>query len=111
MPGLTAALAHYRLAAIHPFIDGNGRTARLVMNLVLMRAGYPPAVIEGINRRQYYFVLEQADAGKPAPLVNFVGSAVEQSQNLYLEACNPVASPPAPGDEWISLREAASGTP
>jgi len=35
-----AALAHHRLAEIHPFIDGNGRTARLVMNLILMRAGY-----------------------------------------------------------------------
>ncbi len=49
-----AALAHHRLVAIHPFIDGNGRTARLVMNLILMRAGYPPTVIQRINRRQYY---------------------------------------------------------
>src|SRR6185436_8783806 len=40
-----AALAHHQITAIHPFIDGNGRTARLVMNLLLFRAGYPPAVI------------------------------------------------------------------
>ena len=110
-PVETAALAHHRLAAIHPFIDGNGRTARLVMNLVLMRAGYPPTVIERINRRQYYRVLEQADAGKPAPLVNFVGRAVERSLNLYLEACLPVIAPPAPGDLWIPLRDAAEDTP
>ena len=110
-PVETASLAHHRLAAIHPFIDGNGRTARLVMNLVLMRAGYPPTVIERINRRKYYRVLEQADAGKPAPLVNFVGRAVERSLNLYLEAGMPAAVPPAPADEWIPLREAASGTP
>ncbi len=106
-----AALAHHRLVAIHPFIDGNGRTARLVMNLILMRAGYPPTVIQRINRRQYYRVLDQADAGKPATLVNFVGRAVERSLNLYLEACMPVNAAPSPEAEWIPLREAAEGTP
>ncbi len=106
-----AALAHHRLAAIHPFIDGNGRTARLVMNLLLMRAAYPPAIILHENRRQYYRVLAQADAGKAAPLVNFVGRALERSLNLYLEACTPRFSPPEPGDEWVPLAEAALGTP
>jgi len=51
-----AALAHHRLTAIHPFIDGNGRAARLVMNLLLMRADYPPTIILRINRRQSYFM-------------------------------------------------------
>ena len=110
-PVALAAQAHHRLVAIHPFIDGNGRTARLVMNLILMRAGYPPTVIQRINRRQYYRVLEMADTGKPAALVNFVGRAVERSLNLYLEACTPVTAPPRPEDEWIPLREAAEGTP
>jgi Fic family protein len=105
-----AALAHHRLVAIHPFIDGNGRTARLVMNLILMRAGYPPTVIQRINRRQYYRVLSQADTGKPAALVNFVGRAVERSLNLYLEACMLVRSAPSPEVEWIPLREAVEGT-
>jgi Fic family protein len=106
-----AALAHHRLVAIHPFIDGNGRTSRLIMNLILMRAGYPPTVIQRINRRQYYRVLDRADAGKPAALVNFVGRAVERSLNLYLEACTPLTAPPKLEDEWIPLREAAEGTP
>lgn len=106
-----AALAHHRLVAIHPFIDGNGRTARLVMNLILLRAGYPPTVIQRINRLQYYRVLDQADSGKPAGLVNFVGRAVERSLNLYLEASMPVITAPEPEDEWIPLREAAVGTP
>lgn len=106
-----AVLAHHRLVVIHPFIDGNGRTARLLMNLILMRAGYPPTVIQRINRRQYYRVLDQAGAGKPAALVNFVGRAVERSLNLYLEACTPVITAPGPKDEWIPLREATEGTP
>jgi Fic family protein len=106
-----AALAHHRLVAIHPFIDGNGRTARLIMNLILMRAGYPPTVIQRINRLQYYRVLDQADDAKPAALVNFVGRAVERSLTLYLEACTPVIVIPRPEDEWIPLREAVEGTP
>jgi hypothetical protein len=68
-------------------------------------------VIQRINRRQYYRVLDQADAGKPAALVNFVGRAVEHSLNLYLEACTPVTTLPTSAEEWIPLREAVEGTP
>jgi Fic family protein len=110
-PILRGALAHHRLVAIHPFIDGNGRTARLVMNLLLMRDGYPPAVIEAASRRQYYRTLARADAGDETPLVNFVGRAVERSLTLYLEACTPRTVPPAVEDEWVPLRDAAQGTP
>lgn len=106
-----AALAHHKLVAIHPFIDGNGRTARLIMNLVLMRAGYPPAIIARVNRQQYYRVLAQADGGKTGPLVNFVARAVERSLTLTLEACTPQTAPPPPEDEWIPLREAAELVP
>jgi Fic family protein len=105
-----AALAHHRLVAIHPFIDGNGRTARLVMNLVLMRAGYPPAVIQRGNRRQYYNVLARADRGQDGPLVDFVARAVERSLNIYLDAGTSVSAPPADEDTWIPLREATAGT-
>jgi Fic family protein len=106
-----AALAHHRLVAIHPFIDGNGRTARLVMNLILFRKGYPPTVILRSNRQQYYRVLMQADAGRLEPLANFVGQAVERSLALYLEACTPHTTPTPANQEWISLAEAAKGTP
>jgi Fic family protein len=106
-----AALAHHKLVAIHPFLDGNGRTARLIMNLVLLRAGYPPAIIARVNRRQYYRVLAQADSGQAAPLVNFVGRAVERSLTLYLEAGTPQTAPPAAEDEWIPLRQAAELMP
>lgn len=106
-----AALAHHRLVAIHPFLDGNGRTGRLVMNVLLMRDGYPPTIILHANRAQYYRVLAQADAGNVAPLVNFVGRAVERSLSVYLETLTPRSGPPPAEDEWISLRQAAEGTP
>jgi Fic family protein len=102
-----AALAHHRLVAIHPFIDGNGRAARLVMNLLLMRDGYPPTIILRVNRSQYYRLLAQAIAGDEVPLVNLVGRAVERSLTRYLEACTPLTAPRPPEDEWIPLREAA----
>lgn len=110
-PVVGAAIAHHRLVAIHPFLDGNGRTARLVMNLLLMREGFPPTVIMKANRRQYYRVLAQADYGDDVPLVNFVGRAVERSLIVYLEACTPRMEPRAPNETWIPLREAALGTP
>lgn len=106
-----AALAHHRLTEIHPFIDGNGRTARLVMNLILFRHGYPPAIILRVNRKQYYGVLMQADSGKTEPLVNFVGRAVERSLTLYLEASTPKMKRPLPDEQWIPLAKAAAGSP
>lgn len=110
-PVVLAAQAHHKLVAIHPFIDGNGRTARLVMNLVLFRYGYPPTVLLQANRRQYYQVLMQADTGRSEPLANFVGKAVERSLTLYLEACTQQTAAPAPEQLWISLAKAAEDTP
>jgi Fic family protein len=110
-PVICAALAHHKLVAIHPFIDGNGRTARLVMNLLLFRSGYPPTVLLQANRRGYYRALMQADAGQATPLANLVGRAVERSLNLYLEACTPQTERAAPEDEWVPLAQAAEDTP
>jgi Fic family protein len=110
-PIVLAAQAHHKLVAIHPFVDGNGRTARLLMNLVLFRHGYPPTVLLKVNRRQYYQVLMKADLGTLEPLENFVGKAVERSLTLYLEACLPQVAVPEPEQNWISLAQAAEGTP
>ncbi len=60
---LTAFTAHRRLVEIHPFNDGNGRTARLLMNLVLIRGGYPPVAVRPEDRPAYIASLQQAQAG------------------------------------------------
>ena len=62
-PVLMAAHAHYRLVAVHPFADGNGRTARLLMNLLLIRSGFPPALLPVTDRAYYYAALEVANGG------------------------------------------------
>lgn len=59
-----AFTAHRRLVAIHPFNDGNGRTARLLMNLILMRAGYPPVAVRPEDRLEYTRSLQQDQAGE-----------------------------------------------
>lgn len=105
-----SAQAHHRLVNIHPFVDGNGRTARLIMNLLLIKEGYPPAVIERVHRKQYYRVLAQADEGELAPLVNFVGRSVERSLTITLEASVPRLAPLSDEETWIPLREAAVGS-
>jgi Fic family protein len=60
----TAFAAHLRLVDIHPFNDGNGRTARLLMNLVLIRAGYPPVAVRPEDRLDYIRSLQETQAGQ-----------------------------------------------
>ncbi len=79
-----AAVAHAYLTAIHPFTDGNGRVARLLMNLLLLRRGYPLAIIRKERRRAYYMALEEADRGRARPITNLVARAVDESLTLYL---------------------------
>jgi Fic family protein len=90
---------------LHPVVRAALAHRRLVMNLLLMRDGYPPTIIENAHRRQYYRVLARADTASQRsdeePLVNFVGRAAERSLTLYLEACTPRSEPPAPEDEWL----------
>ena len=79
-----AAILHHKLAATHPFFDGNGRTARLVMNVLLMRKGFPLAIILKNDRKKYYDVLQKADGGELASLALFIAQAVERTLDLYL---------------------------
>jgi len=82
-----AAEAHYRLVTIHPFIDGNGRTARLLMNLILMCLGYPPAIIRKSERGKYLDALEKAQTGGAIDeYLQLIYRAVDRSLNIYVEA-------------------------
>lgn len=85
-----AADAHYKLVSIHPFSDGNGRTSRLLMNLILMQGGYPPAIIRKEDRLAYINSLEKAQKGHGLDdFYNLVYEAVDRSIDIYLEALEP----------------------
>ena len=102
-----AAILHYRFAYIHPFHDGNGRVSRLLMNLALIRNGYPTAAILNVDRKKYYDVLKKADNGDLVPFVSFAASAVERSLDLYLRALEPTKKE----DELLTLAAASKISP
>jgi Fic family protein len=86
-PVAFAGEAHYRLVTIHPFVDGNGRTARLLMNLILLMYGYPPAIIRKRDRLSYITSLEKAQlGGSKEPYEKIIIKAVDRSLDIYLKA-------------------------
>ncbi len=106
---------HHRFVYIHPFFDGNGRTVRLAMNLLLMKEGYPPAIILRNDRKKYYSALNQANNGNYAKLALLMIQALERSLNIYVSALpdsdtkyrsisSIVEEPVVPyGQEYLSL--------
>lgn len=83
-----AALAHLHFVLIHPFIDGNGRTARLLMNLVLLQQGYVITIIPPVTRREYLESLRSANKGDDKPFVHFIAERVLESHKEYLRLLN-----------------------
>lgn len=87
-PVLRAAELHERLVTIHPFIDGNGRTARLVMNLILLQHGYPIAILKGDaeSRLAYYAALEAAQVeGDKTPFLELIADNVKSTLERVLK--------------------------
>lgn len=102
-----AAIAHHELVRIHPFVDGNGRTARLLTNLILMKNGFPPIIIFNKERKKYFECLEKAHFGELKPFINFIAKAADRSLTLYLNALIPTTKE----RELVSLSELAKETP
>jgi Fic family protein len=104
-PIVRAAIAHHDFEAIHPFADGNGRVGRLLLTMMLIRDGYPPALLLREWRHGYMQALVYANGGNHTPLANLIGRAVEGGLDLYLEAC--AATPEA---EYQRLADLAPQT-
>jgi Fic family protein len=112
---IKVAFFHHRMVWIHPFFDGNGRTTRLIFNLLLMKEGYPPAIILKNDRKKYYDALNAANNGDYSKIVLMVSQAIERSLNIYLgslnntydqyqDISNIVSEPEVPyGQEYVSL--------
>lgn len=103
-----AAILHHKFVHIHPFFDGNGRTARLLMNVLLLQKGYPLVIILKNDRKRYYRVLQKADNGDYKPLVEFVAKAVERSLDIYLHSLVPSSKTK---EKHITLAKAAKISP
>lgn len=101
-PIVQATIAHHGFETLHPFNGGNGRTGRLLLNLLLMRSGYVPALLVKNWRGGYISALRNADSGNYSPLANLIGLAVEGGLDLYLKACAD-----APNDLLKPLAELA----
>lgn len=85
-PSVLAAIFHHRFVAIHPFDDGNGRLGRILMNLILMQKGCPPAIVKLKDRDDYYVALNNADAGNYSLLVEYIVDSLKNALNIYLRA-------------------------
>ena len=87
-PIIKSAIFHHRFVWVHPFFDGNGRTARLLFNIILMKEGFPPAIILKNDRKKYYDALNKANSGDYSKLLLLVLQAAERSLDIYTSHLN-----------------------
>ena len=99
-----AAYIHHELVRIHPFYDGNGRTARLLMNLYLITKGYPPIIIKKQDRKKYYRGLNKADHGNLSAFATFITRLVHEGLQYYLSSF-------VEEDRLISLKDLTKRSP
>ena len=100
------AECHGEFERIHPFLDGNGRTGRLLLNLMMVRLGWPPIVILKTHQQRYLSALSQADTGNPDPLAEIIARAAIASMNALLPnliSPDDLVTLSALADETLSL--------
>jgi hypothetical protein len=112
---LELATMHAGFERIHPFIDGNGRVGRLILNLVLVRLGWPPAIIVKRQRERYLDALSRADSGDPGPLAELLARAVLENLERFVvpniagpARMVPLQSLAGPDISYGALRQAAT---
>lgn len=84
-PIILATKFHYDFIRIHPFDDGNGRTARLLMNFILMQFGFPPAIIKTEDKENYFYALRQSDIGEIEPFIDYTAQNVVCSLEIMIK--------------------------
>ena len=103
---LLAAEFHYKYIRIHPFDDGNGRTARILMNFILMQFGFPPVVIKTEDKQNYISALEQADAGILEPFVEYIAGNLIYSLEIMIKGAKGLSiEEPDDIDKEVALLE------
>lgn len=101
-----SAMLHYKFVRIHPFDDGNGRIARLLMNYVLLRNGLPPVIIKTADKANYLRALHLADVGDYAPFIQYIGEQLVWSLETTIKATKGESiDEPTDLDKKISLLE------
>ncbi len=84
-PSVFASMLHYKFIYIHPFDDGNGRIARILMNIVLQMNGYPPVIIKVDAKERYYSALRDADIGNLNAFIEYIGILLIESLELIIK--------------------------
>ncbi len=97
---------HHKFVWIHPFFDGNWRTGRLIMNLLLMKYWYPPAVILKNDQQKYYNALNQANKSNYDKLILVIAQAIERSLDIYLNAIKQKHN-----EDFVPLSKLANKSP
>jgi Fic family protein len=87
-PVQLAAEFHYKFVCIHPFDDGNGRVARLIMNYILLKNDYPPVIIKSDDKENYLTALQKADIGEVIAIIEYIEKQAVWSIDISLKAAN-----------------------